>query len=189
MTSKAALHRLAAEVRTEIGLVATQPFDPGAWSEEYGVPIVKLSVLQTSGDAVGHFLSTGSARWSAALLPNGTGQVVVYNDSHEAPRIRSDLAHEAAHVVAEHVVTLAWTTPDGRCCGWGKTQENEAAEIAGALLIPPQIAQRSAMRGVPTVDLAHQYGVSVQMAQWRMSVSGGALIADRARRKRHSSAG
>ncbi|BAK38287.1 hypothetical protein MLP_52730 [Microlunatus phosphovorus NM-1] len=189
MTSKAALHRLAADVRAEIGLVATQPFDPEAWSEQYGVPIVKLSALQTEDEAVGRFLGAGSARWSAALLPNGTGQVVVYNDSHEDPRIRSDLAHEAAHVVAEHVVTLSWTTPDGRCSGWGKTQENEAAELAGALLIPPQIAQRSAMRGVPTVDLAQQYGVSVQMAQWRMSVSGGALIADRARRKRRSSAG
>jgi Zn-dependent peptidase ImmA (M78 family) len=40
--------------------------------------------------------------FSGALVPIGTGAVIVENDSHPSVRRRSTLGHELAHVFGEH---------------------------------------------------------------------------------------
>lgn len=181
--TKAALGRLAAEVRRELGLAQAAPFDPHLWAREYGVPFVSLEEVAASTEAVDHFMMNRPERWSAALLKNGTGHIVVYNNAHTNVRVRSNLAHEVAHLVAEHTLNSSWMEDDG-CAGGGKAQESEAAELAGALLIPADVARVHAIRGQTAVSLATSYEVSVEMATWRMRVSGGARIAQRARVRR-----
>lgn len=181
--TKAALGRLAAEVRQELGLSDAVPFDPHSWSREYGVPFVSLNDVAAAPAAIEHFTLNRPELWSAALVKNGFGHMVVYNSAHSTARVRSNLAHEVAHLVAEHELSSSWMDGDG-CAGGGKVQEEEAAELAGALLVPPPVAKAYAIRGWAASSLANRYEVSVEMAIWRMRVSGGAKIAERARLRR-----
>jgi hypothetical protein len=182
-TSKAALQRLAAAVRAELGLADTDPFDPYLWSREYGVPFLALDALPISDAARDRFTRDAPELWSAALLRAGTGHVVVYNPAHSAVRVRSNLAHEAAHLVAEHQLTPTWLDPQGKCSGTTRAQEVEAAELAGALLVPADRARALAIRRTDPSIVAMQYDVSVDMARWRLDASGGAVIAQRYRAK------
>ena len=181
--SKAALGRLAAELRSEMGLAEDDPFDPYAWGIAYGVPILSLAEVSASERAVRRFAVERPELWSAALIQNGHGQVVVYNAAHSMVRVRSNLAHEVAHIAAEHAMTSAWMTDSGGCGGTSQVHEKEAAELAGAILIPAERAKVHAIKGRNAADLALTYQVSVEMAQWRMRASGGEMIARRSRTK------
>lgn len=182
-TSKAALQRLAASVREELSLADGVPFDVDLWSREYGVPFLSIDQLAISDAARDRFTRDAPELWSAALVRNGTGHVVVYNPAHAPVRVRSNLAHEVAHLVAEHSLSPSWVDPHGKCSGTSRAQEAEAAELAGALLVPANRARALAIRGVDPVVVATQYGVSLDMARWRLDVSGGAVIARRHRAK------
>jgi hypothetical protein len=70
---------------------------------------------------------------------------------------------------------------DGKCSGSSHDQEQEAAELAGALLVPAHVARAHAIRGGTADALALKYKVSWPTANWRMQLSGGPTIA--ARRK------
>jgi len=183
--SKAALGRLAADLRAELGLSDSDPFDPFAWAKEWGVPFLSIAEVAASEEAVRRFGSERPDLWSAALIQDGRGHIVVYNAAHSPVRVRSNLAHEVAHVVVEHQMTSAWMTESSGCAGTSRADENEAAEFAGALLIPAERAKLHAIRGRDAASLALTYQVSIEMAQWRMRLSGGETIARRSQSKWH----
>ncbi|WP_315070493.1 ImmA/IrrE family metallo-endopeptidase [uncultured Microbacterium sp.] len=182
--NKAALGRLANEVRTDFGLADDQPFDPFRWSSENGIPFISLREFTADEAAMRHFLEERPHVWSAALLHDGRRHFVIYNPERSPERTRSDLTHEVAHFEAEHDPSPAWTDEGGGCGGTTKAMEREAAELAGAILVPLEGARRSAIRGLAPQSVARRYQVSVEMAEWRMRMSGGYEIRRRARAKR-----
>lgn len=112
-------------------------------------------------------------------MRNGKGHVVFYNPAHASVRALSDLAHEVAHLVAEHPLDDAWMEADGKRCGAGKSLEAEAAELAGALLVPTETAKLYGIRGWSPEPLARAFGVSIEMARWRIGQAGGTVIRKR----------
>lgn len=181
---KAALGRLALEVRQDFNLDQDEPFDPFVWSTEHGIPFISLRDFTSDETAMRRFLEEKPHVWSAALLRDGQRHFVIYNPERSNERIRSDLTHEVAHFEAEHDPSPAWTAADSSCGGTSNAQEKEAAELAGALLVPPERAKVAAMRGLEPVVVAARYQVSVEMARWRMAVSGGYAIRKNAQKKR-----
>jgi Zn-dependent peptidase ImmA (M78 family) len=181
--NKAALGRLAKEVRKDFGLTDDHPFDPHRWSNENGIPFISLREFTADEAAMRRFLEEKPHVWSAALLRDGRRSLVIYNPERSAERIRSDLTHEVAHFEAEHDPSPAWTGEDNTCGGASKAQEKEAAELAGALLIPQEKAKVAVIRGITADVVATRFQVSVEMASWRMRMSGGYAIRERSRRK------
>lgn len=186
--NKAALGRLATEVRKDYGLSENLPFDPFHWSGENSIPFISLRDFTGDEAAMRRFLEEKPHVWSAALLRDGRRSFVIYNPERSGERIRSDLTHEVAHFEAEHDPSPAWTAADSSCGGTSKAQEEEAAELAGALLVPPEKAKIAAIRGIAPPIVASRYQVSVEMATWRMKMSGGYAIRERSRRKWDKSA-
>ena len=187
MRTKAELGRLAQAVREETGCGRLDPFDPWAWSTENGVPFLSLDDLDITPAARRRFTVERPGAWSAALTRAGMQHLVIYNSSHSAERTRSNLAHEVAHFAAEHALTDAWmdsSGPSGRCGATSKPEEEEATELAGALLVPAEVAKAHAIEGRPVESLAAKYRVSVEMAKWRMRMSGGPTIARRSASRR-----
>lgn len=181
--NKAALGRLAGEVRRDFSLSDGQPFDPWAWSSEHGIPFISLRDFVADEAAMRHFLHEKPQVWSAALLRDGRRHFVIYNPERSRERTRSDLTHEVAHFEAEHELSPSWTN-DGGCGATSRTQEREAAELAGALLVPAARARAAAIQGVDPGVVAARYQVSVEMAEWRMKMSGGYTIRNRSLSKR-----
>lgn len=184
MRAKAALARLAADIRADFGLNDIDAFDPMSWSEDNGVPFISLDEFSADPAARRRFTEERPEVWSAALLRDGMSHLVIYNSAHSPERTRSNLAHEVAHFEAEHLLSDAWMEEDGSCGGTSRSDEKEAAELAAAILVPAEMAKQHAIRSGAPGALAVRYGVSIQMAEWRMRVSGGHLIRDRAAAKR-----
>lgn len=184
--NKAALGRLATEVRKDFALTDDQPFDPFTWSDEHGIPFISLRDFTANEAAMRRFLDEKPHVWSAALLRDGNRHLVIYNPERSTERIRSDLTHEVAHFEADHDPSPAWTDGSGAggaCGGTSKAQEKEAAELAGAILVPAAKAKVAAIRAVDPRVVAARYRVSIEMAEWRMKMSGGYKIRERSRSK------
>lgn len=183
MRTKAALGRLAKAVRTETGCAPDEPFDPWKWAADNGIPFLSIDEIAAHTAARDHFVVERPEVWSALLTRYGMQHVVIYNSAHAPQRVRSNLTHEVAHFAAEHELSDVWMDNEGHCGAASASQETEAAELAGALLIPADIARRHAIAGGSVEALAAQYQVSTAMARWRIGVSGGPTIAKRSRNK------
>ena len=142
------------------------------------IKVVALSTLGVDDHIREHFAITRPEVFSGALVPYGNGAVVVENDSHPAVRRRSTMGHELAHVFGEHRFGASLVNERG-CRLADQAQENKAAEIAGELLVPFEAAKLLARREATNEEVALQFGVSVDLARWRMDATGAWLIARR----------
>jgi hypothetical protein len=168
--TQARMREVAQEERTDLGLGPIDPFDPYALAQAHGIDVYTLDGLrrfELRQQAIRHFTVRKSSAWSAALLPLGTGQIIVENESHALVRRRSNIAHELGHHLLEHPF-------DGVILGedhkrqFNAKQENEAKFMAGELLIPLAAAERMAFDGWDNERVAETYGVSKQFAQMQM---------------------
>lgn len=176
--NKAACKRLAAELRAEIDLGLMDAFDPWKLAELYGVRVISISSLPLTSEIREHFTVARPDVFSGALVPIGSGTVIIENDAHPDTRRRSTMAHELAHVVGEHKFGTSLVNERG-CRLVDQVQEEEAAEIGGELLIPFEAAKKLALRSATNEEVARQFGVSIEFARWRMDATGARLIAAR----------
>lgn len=182
--NKAALKRLALELRREVDLTAHDLFDPLILAKLYGVEVVRLSEIACSPEALRHFQIVRPERFSGALVPLPDGStVIIENDCHEQERRASTASHEVAHVALEH--PFAATLADSKGCRVSiKEHEAEAAELSGELLLPSDAARQLAFDQVADDEVASRFGISVPFARWRMNATGARKFAARARAKR-----
>lgn len=178
IVNKAECKRLAAERRAEIGLDPMDALDPWKLAALYGIKVIPLSSLRLSDEAHHHFTVARPEVFSGALIPIRNGAVILENDAHPLVRRRSTMGHEIAHVFGEHEFGTSLVNERG-CRLANQAQEEEAAEIGGELLIPFEAAKRLARRNATNEEVALQYGVSPEMARWRMDATGARLIARR----------
>lgn len=172
--------RLAKDVRAELHLGDYDRFDPYALAEEYGIPIVRLSELECKV-AVQHFTGSSWQQVSGVLVRVGTTRIIIENPAHDEYRRRSTVGHEMGHVLLEHPFDVHLS--DGESCRSGSPQrEEEATWLAGELLLPRNAARRLIFREWPLEQVMDFYGVSEQMAKWRLGISGGYQIRQRGRR-------
>jgi Zn-dependent peptidase ImmA (M78 family) len=176
--NKAACKRLAAELRAEIGLQPMDAFDPWKLAELYGLRVIALSTLPVASEIRDHFTIARPSVFSGALVPIGTGAVIIENDAHPDVRRRSTMGHELAHVIGEHKFGTSLVNERG-CRLADQAQEDEAAEIGGELLIPFEAAKKLGRRKATNEEVALQFGISIEMARWRMDATGARLIAAR----------
>jgi Zn-dependent peptidase ImmA (M78 family) len=182
--NKALLKRLATELRAEIDLGPHAPFDPYRLAELYGVDVIQMSDLDCSREAIRHFQVLRRDVFSGALVPLAYGgSVIIENDAHPVERRRSTASHEMSHVALEHEFG-ATLTDERRCSLASVQQEKEAAELGGELLLPFEAAKRLAWQGVTDQDAATRFGVSLEIARWRLNATGARRIAQRARARR-----
>ncbi|MFF4985477.1 ImmA/IrrE family metallo-endopeptidase [Streptomyces sp. NPDC001046] len=185
---KAEAKRLALEVRDELEVDAHAPLNPYELAALYGVAVFSLSDIAEGkselASALAHFTSVRPDAFSAAVIPVGTGRVILENCGHDPQRRVSTLAHEMAHVVLEHSFSTLLRTSGGECRESDREQEAEAAELSGELLIPSDAALRLAYRNTPDERVAEHFGVSLKFAQWRMTATGARIRAMRAAARR-----
>lgn len=177
---KSEANAIAREVRQEMGLHATDPLDPRTLAAHLEIPILRLSELRRdAADAVRRFTGANRGAFSGVTVFDGPRRIIVYNDAHAPSRRASDLAHELAHALLQHAPHPAF---DGDGCRyWDPVIEEEAAWLAGALLVSDEAAVAIARSGISIEDAAARYGVSPKMMQFRLGVSGAQARVQRAR--------
>lgn len=182
--TKAKLEELALELRGEVGLGWNDPLDPYQLADEYGIPVYPIDDLPEFGcseRAIQHFAENRPKVWSAALVPVGTGKLIIENTAHAPVRRRSNTTHEMSHVLLEHDFDDLLLTDEG-CRRYDPAKERQATELAGELLIPTKAAINAAFANKTNAQVASHFEVSIPFAQMRMA--GARKIAERAIRKR-----
>jgi Zn-dependent peptidase ImmA (M78 family) len=171
---KARCDRIVAEVRRELGLAKYAPFDPFAYADLLGIPCQPVSSLASCSEGTLDYIAgAGREYFSAVTVYRDTRIIIVYNDNNTPARQVSDVTHELSHVMLKHKPRPVFA--DGGCRAWDKEQkrqEEEAAWLSGALLVPTNVALAIARKGVPVEEGAHLYGVSTKMMQYRLNMSG-----------------
>jgi Zn-dependent peptidase ImmA (M78 family) len=80
------------------------------------------------------------------------------------------------HVLLEHRFTTVLVREGDNCRNSDRDQELEAAELSGELLVPADAARSMGRRGLSDEEVARSFAVSVEMARWRMQISGARKI-------------
>jgi hypothetical protein len=184
---KAEAHRLAAEVRADLGLAPLDRLDPPALLESLAIPATPLSDLAgTIPQAVDQLAVADPEAFSAVTVFCGTRRAIVYNDAHHPGRQSSDITHEAAHALLHHAPAPAFD-PVG-CRHLDSDQEDEARFLGAALLLTEEAAMDIVRRGVPEREAAARYGITPKLVRYRINVTGARNRVARATRRQTISA-
>jgi Zn-dependent peptidase ImmA (M78 family) len=178
---KAEAERLAARVRSEMGLPATSSMDVRKLAGHLGVevipadelvPLARLQQLQRiQPDA-----------FSAATFRLQDGNIVAtYNPLSEPGRTSSDIAHELAHLLLDHDVREIQRLAGHTFLTCDPEQEEEANWLAGCILLPRALLLKEAAAGRTAADIANRHTVSPTMARYRLNTSGVMLQLRRAK--------
>lgn len=181
---KTEANELAAEVRGELGIGALERLDPRALASCLEIPILPLSELVAGAPQIRHLLVVEPEAFSAATVFSGARRTIVHNDAHAPVRQNSNLAHELAHGLLHHPRVCA--LDDIGCRNWNQDLEDEAAWLAGVLLVSEGATIAIAQGRWTRSQAALRFAVSQSMIQYRLNATGAVRRVQRARRARAS---
>jgi len=169
---KAKANRIAVGLRRQLSLAAQAPINVHALAAHVGIPVVPLSAFRDwCSDQVEQLTTRDASGFSAALISFGDGRrMVIVNDHHSPARQNSDIAHEIGHALLVHPLEVISSMMG--CRDFDPAMENEANHLAGYLLVPDQAAWRIVNSGMGPATAQEIYGVSRQMLDWRLNMSG-----------------
>ena len=169
---KAKANRIAVGLRLQLGLAAQEPIDVHALAAHLGITIVPLSVFkQWCSEQVTQLTKGDAGEFSAALISFGNGRrMVIVNDAHSPARQNSDIAHEIGHALLIHPLEVISSMMG--CRDFDPALEGEANHLASYLLVPDQAARRIVDSEMGAALAQETYGVSRQMLDWRLNMSG-----------------
>ena len=169
---KSEAERIARRVRTDLGFSGTRSVSPEVLADLLGIEVRSGDEL-ISRERFDELEAIQPGSFSACtLLPSHDRVVVVYNPLSRETRRRSDLAHELAHVLLDHELSRLERLGNVTFLSCDATQEEEAAWLSGCLLLPRALLLSEVRRGATARDIAKKSGVSEQMAQYRLNVTG-----------------
>jgi Zn-dependent peptidase ImmA (M78 family) len=159
------------------------PLDPCALAEHLAIPVLPLSGLAGCDPAaVRHLQVVEPEVFSAVTVFRGLRRTIVHNDAHNAGRQANNITHELSHGLLLHQPTPAVDDRGNRL--WDQVIEDEASLLAAILLLPQEACIDMARRGIADAGVAERFGVSIELARWRMGASAARTIISRSRSKR-----
>jgi IrrE N-terminal-like domain len=155
-------------------LQPSEPLRARALAESLKATIVTpqdLPVLPT--DVCRRLLSEHEDIWSAITISTKP-PLIVYNPAHSEGRQNSDLMHEVAHLLMEHVPGTVYIDPKSRLAlrHFDADQEEQANWLSGCLLLPRAALLRIRQLGWSNELACEQYLVSSKMLNYRLHTSG-----------------
>ena len=169
---KSEAERIAQGVRSELGMGAAQMVTPEVLAELLGVEVCSGDELISRKRFVELEEIQESAFSACTFRPSNGRVVVVYNPISPPTRKRSDLAHELAHILLDHDLSRIEKLGDITFITCDATQEEEAAWLAGCLLLPRNLLLMEVRRGSSVGEIARKCGVSESLTRYRVNVTG-----------------
>jgi IrrE N-terminal-like domain len=173
---------LACQVRAELEIGMFAPLDPRALAGSLEVPVWTLSGMLEQSPDVGYLLTAEPDVFSAVTVFAGPRRTIVHNDAHAPARQNSNLAHELSHALLHHPPTPAMDDIGNRI--WNQDIEDEAAYLAGCLLMTPEAALATARGQWTVAEAAARFGISEQMVNFRINKTGARVRVRRAQAAR-----
>lgn len=168
---KAEAERMAQEIRMKMGKRPADPLDAIELAKHIGADVrpadelTELAKLEALEE-----LQPGA--FSACTFTLNGRHVIVYSPLASPGRTQSDIAHEVAHVLLGHVVKEVRTIGGVAFFICDPDEEQEANWLAGCLLLPRPLLLTAVNRRMNATAIADAYGVSEQMAAFRLRITG-----------------
>lgn len=171
--------------RRRLKLLPTDPLDPTRLAEVLGVAIYSAADVPGLDAATMAVLRRDSGSWSAVTISNGVQHVIIVNPWHSKGRTSSDTMHELAHVLRGHTPARVDIAEDGSLIlnTYDRAQEDEANWLAGSLLLPREALVHIKLRRMDAADATAHYGVSRDLLNYRLQVTGVEVQFRRAHRR------
>ena len=169
---KSEAERIARGVRSEMGLNAAKSVAPEDLASLLGIEVRAGDEL-VPRERFRELERIQPDSFSACTLrPSPERVVVVYNPLSARSRRSSDLAHELAHILLDHELSRLERLGDVTFFSCDAIQEEEAGWLSGCLLLPRALLLAEVRRGASAEEIAKKCGLSEQMAQYRLNVTG-----------------
>jgi len=181
---KAQSERSSAAARAALGLRSNTPLDPWLYAKHLNVTVLDFDSLVLSKQAQRQLTMDDPDSWSAMTVQLKGKFAIVMNPVHAVTRQRSDLMHELAHIELRHSPARVEVSPTGLLLlsDYSDEQEQEADWFGAALLVPRDgLVKLRAAQKTPAETATH-FGVSEQLCQWRIHMTGVDTQLRRARR-------
>jgi len=165
---------VALQQRRDLRVSRTDRLDPIALAKHLGVTVWSVDdVPGVDPSAIVVLKERDPTSWSAISLQVEDHHVVVLNSTHSAARTASNLMHELSHIILEHKPGRVDVSGNGLLLStYVKQQEDEANWLAGCLLLPRDVLFHIRQRRLTSEDAQREYGVSQDMLQFRLRVTG-----------------
>ncbi len=180
---KARAERLAEGTRSDMGLSPTDGVDAAALANHAGAGVRSADEL-TSLRKLEELEALQRGAFSACTFHISGQPIIVYNPLASDGRTQSDIAHEVAHLLLDHELQTVQQLDGISFFTCDPDEEEEANWLAGCLLLPRRLLLGAAHRGLSSEDIAEEYGVSRQMAEFRIRATGVLRQLQAARRSR-----
>jgi hypothetical protein len=164
----------AEATRRQYGMQPWEPLPARTLAESLKATIVTPRELPAlPEDVCGRLLSEHEDIWSAITISTKP-PLIVYNPAHSEGRQNSDLMHEVAHLLMEHVPGTVYIDPKSRLAlrHFDAAQEDQANWLSGCLLLPRAALMRIRQLNYSDALACEQYMVSSKMLNYRMHTSG-----------------
>jgi uncharacterized protein DUF955 len=171
---KSQAERNSAAAREALGITLLAPLDPWAYARHLRVRILDFDQLGLASAVIRQLVQTDADSWSAMTIQEGQVFGIVLNPAHAITRQRSDLMHELAHIELRHVPSGVQVSETGLLLlsDYSEDQEQEADWHAAALLLPRDGLMHLRSRQKSSDQIAAHYGVSKQLTEWRLRMTG-----------------
>lgn len=171
---KAKAERQSADARVALGISATGLLDPWDYAAHIGVIVLDMDQLGLTEDCRDRLLVTDSDSWSGMTIKEGEATAIVLNSSHARTRQCSTLMHELSHIQLKHTPTRVEVSQTGvlLLSDFSDEDEGEADWLAAAMLLPRDALIRFRGQGDTVSQLAARFGVSDQLCEWRLRMTG-----------------
>jgi Zn-dependent peptidase ImmA (M78 family) len=165
---------MSAAARQELGLNPLEPLDPVRYAEHVGIHILSFDELSLPITARRQLLEVDNASWSGMTIRESGLVCVLVNPTHSWERQASTMMHELAHILLKHAPVRVDVSPLGilLVSEYSEDDEDEADWLSGALLLPRDALKHYRERGWPATETAAHFGVSLQMYEWRIRMTG-----------------
>ncbi len=180
---RAEAERIAAAIRADLGLQPDEPLPLEDAAEARGVRVVSAADL-VHAERLADLERVQAFAFSACTFEIQGRSVIVFNPLRSEQRRRSDIAHELSHLLLEHELTEIREVAGVPFRTCRADQEEEATTLGGTLLLPRKMLLGAAARGMSAEDVAAEYGVTLEMARFRLNTTGVARQVERARSRR-----
>ncbi len=174
-------------LRDFAGVASEQALDPFALAQFAKLLVVDFDQIEgLSPSARAHLLGVAADEWSGGAcsrpLPNGW-RLVILNPAHGAHRNRATLMEEIAHVFLGHkpnrlaavgrLPTVSEGAPTQKTLAreYNQADEEAAYAIGAAALMPYDALRRMVSAGRTASEIARRFGVSRQLAEYRIKVT------------------
>ena len=182
---KSRCEEMSNSLRAELGLREVDQLPPDQLASYLDVFIWPATELGLDEDDLRQLLEVDCDSWSAITVSAVGREAVITNPSHRAGRLSSDVMHELSHLLLGHAPTTLYVIGEEGLAlrEFDQTKEQEADWLAGALLLPREALLAIANGRADYDTVRHKYGVSRQMLDFRLRVTGVQRQMDRRRQR------